>query len=62
MSENIITPTEEEKANGWTTTSLTKYYLERKKAQASVINHEPGARSKARPIYQNSLYSPFKWR
>jgi hypothetical protein len=47
-----ITPTEEERRNGWDEESLSKYVAERRAAQAMLL--DPAARRPQRPTRQNS--------
>ena len=58
-----IEPTEEEKKNGWTTETLTRYLTERYAAQSLVIDVKSLSRRVARrPNTQNHKYNPRKWR
>ncbi len=59
---DLIQPTEEEAANGWTAETLTAYHSERERAQAGVINFDETYRSPARRSRANSLYRPLRWR
>ena len=51
-------PTEEEKRNGWTRSSLKEYILKREQEQAKMIF----TKKPIRPIEQNHRYRPHKWR
>lgn len=58
MAERLIEPTDEERRNGWTPETLTKYIRERESAQSkSIIDRQP-----AKPQVANGRYSPFNWR
>ncbi len=59
---DLIQPTEEEAANGWTAETLTAYHAERARAQAGVINFDETYRAPARQGRANSLYRPLRWR
>jgi hypothetical protein len=50
-----ITPTEEERRNGWTEESLSQYVAERRAAQAMLL--DPHARPKPRPTRANG----YRW-
>jgi hypothetical protein len=54
-------PTPEEKKNGWTEASLSKYVAEREKAQSTALDITSPQRRK-RPTEQNHRYSPLRWR
>ena len=56
-----VQPTEAERKNGWDDASLRKYLEQRNDAQASLIDPRSAARRK-RPIEQNHLYNPHRWR
>ena len=62
MTQDRLTfePTEDEKRNGWTRESLTKYMAER--SHEGVIHGDPAFRKPKRPSAANSRYSPFRWR
>ncbi len=47
-----ITPTEEERRNGWTEETLSAYVAERRAAEAMLL--DPAARRHKRPTRQNS--------
>ncbi len=58
-----IEPTEEEKRNGWTTKTLTKYLAERFAAQSLHIDVNSLSRKSARrPNEQNHRYNVKRWR
>ena len=59
---DLIHPTDEEAANGWTADTLTAYHADRARAQAGVINFDEAYRSPARQGRANSLYRPLRWR
>jgi len=61
-TRDLIEPTEEEAANGWSAQSLTAYYAERAHAQFGVINFEEPYRLPARQGRANSQYRPLRWR
>ena len=56
-----VEPTEEEKRNGWTTETLTKYLGERMAAQSLAVDVKSLHRRK-KPTKQNHTYRPHKWR
>ena len=57
----LIEPTTEEAANGWTAESLTEYVAERRKA-GTELALRMFDRRQHRPRWANSKYSPHKWR
>lgn len=75
--DNLLTPTDEEKANGWTAESLTRYIHERSEVNAirAGVVIAPNGRSlterAARQQHQlirgdrqtrcNNHYDPFRW-
>ena len=59
---DLIQPTDEEAANGWTAETLTAYHAERTRAQTGVINFDEHYRPPARQGGANSLYRPLRWR
>ena len=54
----LIEPTDEEAANGWTAEALTAYLADRERAQADVIL----VRKPKRKRHANSKYSVLRWR
>jgi len=59
----IIQPNEEEKRNGWTAETLTKYLQERHAAQSVMVNIKSLNRQAARrKDVQNHKYKPRRWR
>jgi len=59
----IIEPTEEEKKNGWTAETLTKYLQERHAAQNLSVDVNSLTRQVARrKDEQNHKYNPRRWR
>ncbi len=59
---DLIQPTEEEAANGWTAETLTAHHAERARAQAGVIMFDETYRRPARQDRANSQYRPLRWR
>jgi len=58
-----IEPTEEEKKNGWTKETLTRYLAERLAAQSLAVDVNSLHRKSARkPHEQNHRYRPHRWR
>ena len=57
---DLIHPTEEEAANGWTAETLTAYHAERERAQSGVISFDETYRAPARQGRANSLYRPLR--
>jgi hypothetical protein len=60
-SPALIEPTDEEKRNGWTAESLTKYLKDQERAQSERIDPHSEVR-RVRPTTANGRYSPFRWR
>jgi hypothetical protein len=64
--EEVMKPTPEEEANGWTEESLTRYIRERDLANAEVVLGDLHSRritkNKQQPTKANNSYSPHKWR
>lgn len=58
MAVKLIKPTEDERKNGWTSETLTRYMKERELEQA----HQVLYRKEEPPAFQNSRYNPHKWR
>lgn len=62
-TQKEIEPTDEEKKNGWTTKTLTKYLADRMAGQSLSVDVNSLHRRKARrPNSQNHKYSPHRWR
>lgn len=58
-----IEPTDEEKRNGWTKETLSRYLAERRAGQSLAADPESALRRLARrPTEQNHRYNPHKWR
>lgn len=58
MAGKKYKPTEEERKNGWTSDTLTKYMHDRDLEQAhKVLYPEPKL-----PSFQNNKYNPHRWR
>ena len=61
--QEIIEPTKDEKKNGWTAKTLTKYLAERAAGQSLAVDVNSLHRRKARrPDVQNHRYRPHRWR
>ena len=61
--QEIIEPTEDEKKNGWTAKTLTKYLAERAAGQSLAVDVNSLHRRVARrPDVQNHRYRPHRWR
>lgn len=60
MTDDLIQPTAEEMANGWTAETLTEYVREREGAQENSVNWK--TRPVKRPLTANSKYNPHHWR
>tara|TARA_R110002020_G_scaffold471044_1_gene697452 strand:- start:7167 stop:7346 length:180 start_codon:yes stop_codon:yes gene_type:complete len=58
MEDDQYEPTDEEKRNGWTKSTLKAYILGRQKEQANNIFKK----KLMRPMEQNHRYRPHKWR
>ncbi len=62
-NNDVIEPTDEEKRNGWTAKTLTKYLNERKAGQTLAVDMNSLHRRIARrPTEQNHRYRPHRWR
>ena len=55
-----VEPTEDEKRNGWTAETLSKYLHDREQANSRSLDWKE--RPKAKPRVANSRYSPFRFR
>ena len=56
-----VEPNEEEKRNGWTTESLTKYIASQLASQSLTIDIK-SLKRKVKPDTQNNRYNPRRWR
>lgn len=54
----LVEPTADERKNGWTAESLTKYLNERKEANSRAILDKP----RIPPAKANGTYQPQRWR
>lgn len=63
VADELIEPTDDEKRNGWTAKSLTKYLTERMAGQTLAVDVNSLHRRVARrPNEQNHKYRPTRWR
>lgn len=63
LAGEMVEPTEEEKKNGWTRETLTKYISDRLAAQALSVDVNSLTRKLARKKdEQNHKYRPLRWR
>lgn len=61
--QKLIEPTDEERKNGWTAQSLTKYLGERLAGQTLAVDvNSLHRRSARRANVQNNRYNPLRWR
>jgi len=58
----IVEPTDEEKRNGWTAESLTKYLSERQAGQSLSVDVNSLHRRVARRPDMQTRYNPKRWR
>lgn len=58
MPDDDLTPTDAERANGWTLPALRQYLAERARAQSGVILFDPKFRRVPRPRWANRAYDP----
>ncbi len=61
--QDLVQPTPDEAANGWTAETLTEYLAECVAGQTLAIDpHSLHSRAARRPRWANSAYSPMRWR
>ena len=61
--QELVQPTEDEAANGWTAETLTQYLAEQATDQTlSIDPHSLRNRAARRPRWANNRYSPMRWR
>jgi len=60
-TDELIHPTEEEAANGWTAETLTEYLRDRTRVQDGIINYDPQFRAKPRQT-KTPRYNPLRIR
>lgn len=58
-TDELVEPTEDERKNGWTAETLTRYLVEADKRASA---HMDPLRPRRRPDMQNSSYNPLRWR
>lgn len=61
--QDMVEPTEDEIANGWTAETLTEYLAERAAGQSLAADPRSLHRRAAkRPRWANNKYNPMRWR
>jgi len=61
--QDLVQPTEDEAANGWTAETLTEYLAERAAGQSLMIDPRSlHSRAAKRPKWANNRYNPMRWR
>lgn len=60
--QEVVEPSEEEAANGWTAETLTEYLAERAAGQSLAIDpHSLHSRAAKRPRFANNRYNPMRF-
>ena len=63
LVQELVEPTDDEKKNGWTAETLTRYLIERRAGQS--LDTDPNSLQRKmgrRPIEQDHKYNPLRWR
>ncbi len=62
-NQDLVEPTDDEAANGWTAEALTEYLAERTAGQSIMIDPRSlHSRVAKRSRYANNKYNPLRWR